>query len=178
MKKRPSKKDKVLLEDYLHLLHSRQTLHLTINQLNQVIRIHGFKKIHHAPKKVLVEAVESLDLVDVPRSTLCDSVSAFAAVALEDVVADLAELKWQECCVTSVERISLSEGKSVLPASSDQSFGFGRQSKRMDETRDLIPENFQGRLKPTKMVPKRKKSKVAALDSVASAVDSASLASC
>ncbi|XP_068495999.1 uncharacterized protein [Phaseolus vulgaris] len=177
MKKRPSKKDKVLLEDYLHLLHSRQTLHLTINQLNQVIRIHGFKKIHHAPK-VLVEAVESLDLVDVPRSTLCDSVSAFAAVALEDVVADLAELKWQECCVTSVERISLSEGKSVLPASSDQSFGFGRQSKRMDETRDLIPENFQGRLKPTKMVPKRKKSKVAALDSVASAVDSASLASC
>ncbi|XP_068483976.1 uncharacterized protein [Phaseolus vulgaris] len=178
MKKRPSKKDKVLLEDYLHLLHSRQTLHLTINQLNQVIRIHGFKKIHHAPKKVLVEAVESLDLVNVPRSTLCDSVSAFAAVALEDVVADLAELKWQECCVTSVERISLSEGKSVLPASSDQSFGFGRQSKRMDETRDLIPENFQGRLKPTKMAPKRKKSKVAALDSVASAVDSASLASC
>ncbi|KAL9297793.1 hypothetical protein ACSQ67_023689 [Phaseolus vulgaris] len=50
IKKRPSKKHKVWLEDYLHLLHSRQTLHLTINQLNQVIRIHGFKKIHHAPK--------------------------------------------------------------------------------------------------------------------------------
>jgi len=48
----------------------------------------------------------------------------------------------------------------------------------MDEIHDLIPEDFQGRLKPTKMVPKRKKSKVAALDSVASAVDSASLASC
>ncbi|XP_047177946.1 uncharacterized protein LOC124844973 [Vigna umbellata] len=77
MKKRPSKKDKLWLDDYLHLLHSRQTLHLTINQLNQVIRIHGFKKIHHAPKKVLVEAVESLDLVDVPRSTLRDNVSTF-----------------------------------------------------------------------------------------------------
>ncbi|XP_027911590.1 uncharacterized protein LOC114170307 [Vigna unguiculata] len=178
MKKRPSKKDKLWLEDYLHLLHSHQTLHLTINQLNQVIRIHGFKKIHHAPKKVLVEAVEAVDLVDVPRSTLRDSVSAFAAVALEDVLADLAELKWQECCVTSVERISFSEGKSVLPASSDESFRVTSKSKRMDEIRDLIPEDFRRSLKPAKMVPKRKRSKVPALDSVASTVDSASLASC
>ncbi|KAL3017190.1 hypothetical protein AAZX31_06G261300 [Glycine max] len=49
-KKRASKNKKRCLEDYLHLVHSRQTLHLTMNQLNQVIRIHGFKKIHHAPK--------------------------------------------------------------------------------------------------------------------------------
>ncbi|WVZ03578.1 hypothetical protein V8G54_024384 [Vigna mungo] len=191
MKKRPSKKDKLWLDDYLHLLHSRQTLHLTINQLNQVIRIHGFKKIHHAPKvlfslklypkfllKVLVEAVESLDLIDVPRSTLRDGVSAFAAMALEDVLADLAELKWQECCETSVERISFSEGKSVLPASSDESFRVTSQSKRMDKIRDLIPEDSLRSLKPTKMVPKRKRSKVPTLDSVASTVDSASLASC
>ncbi|XP_014524412.2 uncharacterized protein LOC106780631 [Vigna radiata var. radiata] len=172
MKKRPSKKDKLWLDDYLHLLHSRQTLHLTINQLNQVIRIHGFKKIHHAPKKVLMEAVESLDLVDVPRSTLRDSVSPFAAVALEDVLADLAELKWQECCGTSVERISFSEGKNVLPASSDESFRVTSQSKRMDKIRDLIPEDSRRSLKPTKMMPKRKRSKVA------STLDSASLASC
>ncbi|XP_022632772.1 uncharacterized protein LOC106780626 isoform X2 [Vigna radiata var. radiata] len=185
MKKRPSKNDKVWLEDYLHFLHSRQTLHLTMNQLNQffflllsqVIRIHGFKKIHNAPK-VLVEAVESLDLVDVPRSTLRDSVSAFAAVALEEVVADLAELKWQECCVTSVERISFSEGKSALPASSDESFRVTSLSKSMDEVRNLIPEDSRRSLKPTKMVPKRKRSKVPASDSVASTVDSASLASC
>ncbi|WVZ02818.1 hypothetical protein V8G54_023624 [Vigna mungo] len=178
MKKRPSKNDKVWLDDYLHFLHSRQTLHLTMNQLNQVIRIHGFKKIYNAPKKVLVEAVESLDLVDVPRSTLRDSVSAFAAVALEDVVVDLAELKWQECCVTSVERISFSEGKSVLPASSDESFRVTSQSKSMDEVRNLIPEDSRRSLKATKMVPKRKRSKVPAPDSVVSTVDSASLASC
>jgi len=125
-----------------------------------------------------VEAVESLDLVDIPRSTLRDSVSAFAAMSLEDVVADLAELKWQECCITSVERISLSEGKSVLPASSDQSFRAGGESKRMNEIRDLIPEDFRGSLKATKMVPKRKRSQVPTLHSVASTVDSASLASC
>jgi len=35
-KKRVWKKEKVWVEEYLHLLHSRQTLHLTINQLNQV----------------------------------------------------------------------------------------------------------------------------------------------
>ncbi|KAG5033139.1 hypothetical protein JHK85_017121 [Glycine max] len=137
-KKRASKNEKLCLEDYLHLVHSRQTLHLTMNQLHQVIRIHGFKKIHHAPKvfvsrncktlsrfsaqKVLVQAVESLDLVDLPQSKVSESVSAFAAVALEDVVGDLGELSWQECCVTSVEKISISDSQSVFPAAcSDQS---------------------------------------------------------
>ncbi|KAH1247869.1 hypothetical protein GmHk_06G017671 [Glycine max] len=115
-KKRASKNEKLCLEDYLHLVHSRQTLHLTMNQLHQVIRIHGFKKIHHAPKKVLVQAVESLDLVDLPQSKVSESVSAFAAVALEDVVGDLGELSWQECCVTSVEKISISDSQSVFPA--------------------------------------------------------------
>ncbi|TKY66772.1 hypothetical protein E2542_SST09661 [Spatholobus suberectus] len=183
-KKRPSKNDKLCLEDYLHLLHSRQTLHLTMNQLNQVIRIHGFKKIHHAPKKVLVDAVESLDLVDLPRSTLRESVSAFAAVALEDAVADLGELNWQECCVTSVEKLSFCDGRSAFPAaSSDQSIRVkshlqAQKTKRMDEIRDLIPEAFRRSLKATKMVPKRKRSSICALDSVASNVDSASLASC
>ncbi|XP_029130733.1 uncharacterized protein LOC109815941 isoform X2 [Cajanus cajan] len=169
-KKRPSKSDKLCLEDYLHLLQSRQTLHLTMNQLNQ---------------KVLVDAVESLDLVDLPRSTLRESVTAFAAVALEDVVADLGELNWQECCVTSVEKVSFGDGQSAFPASSDQSLRVmshtqsqAQRSKRIDEIRDLIPEAFRRSLKAAKMVPKRKRSSVPALDSVASNVDSASLASC
>ncbi|KAK7312866.1 hypothetical protein VNO77_37068 [Canavalia gladiata] len=184
-KKRPWKNDKLCLDDYLHLLQSRQTLHLTMSQLNQVIRIHGFKKIHHAPKKVLVDAVESLDLVDLPRSTLSENVSAFAAVTLEDVVADLSELNWQECCVTSVEKLCFYNGQSLLSASSDQSLGVvnhsqpqTQKSKRTDEIDDLIPESFQRSLKATKMVPKRKRSGVRALDSVTSTVDSASLASC
>ncbi|KRH55749.1 hypothetical protein GLYMA_06G277900v4 [Glycine max] len=183
-KKRASKNEKLCLEDYLHLVHSRQTLHLTMNQLHQVIRIHGFKKIHHAPKKVLVQAVESLDLVDLPRSTVSESVSAFAAVALEDVVADLGELSWQECCVTSVEKISFSDGQSVFPAAcSDQSLRVvnhslsqAQKENRIDETRNPIPEASSKDLKPTKMVLKRKRSNLR--DSVASTLDSASLASC
>ena len=35
-KKRPAKNEKLCLQDYIHLLHSRHTVHLTINQLNQV----------------------------------------------------------------------------------------------------------------------------------------------
>ena len=183
-KKRASKNEKLCLEDYLHLVHSRQTLHLTINQLNQVIRIHGFKKIHHAPKKVLVQAVESLELVDLPRSTVSESVSAFAAVVLEDVVADLGELSWQECCVISVEKISFSDGQSVFPAAcSDQSLRVvnhslsqAQKENRIDETRNPIPEASSKDLKPTKMVLKRKRSNLR--DSVASTLDSASLASC
>ncbi|KHN33961.1 hypothetical protein glysoja_036768 [Glycine soja] len=182
-KKRASKNEKLCLEDYLHLVHSRQTLQLTMNQLNQVIRIHGFKKIHHAPK-VLVDIVELLDLVDLPRSTVSESVSAFAAVALEDVVADLGELSWQECCVISVEKISFSDGQSVFPAAcSDQSLRVvnhslsqAQKENRIDETRNPIPEASSKDLKPTKMVLKRKRSNLR--DSVASTLDSASLASC
>lgn len=135
-------------------------------------------------QKVLVQAVESLDLVDLPRSTVSESVSAFAAVVLEDVVADLGELSWQECCVISVEKISFSDGQSVFPAAcSDQSLRVvnhslsqAQKENRIDETRNLIPEAFRKDLKPTKMVPKRKRSNVR--DYVASTLDSASLASC
>ncbi|KAK7252102.1 hypothetical protein RIF29_35826 [Crotalaria pallida] len=106
-KKRTVKCEKLYLEDYLHFLLSRQTTQLTMAQLNQIIRIHGFKKIHHAPKKVLADAVETLDAVDLPRSTLSqNNVSAFAVLTLEDVIADLNELNWQECCVTSLEKLS------------------------------------------------------------------------
>lgn len=132
-----------------------------------------------------MDAVESLDLVDLPRSTVRENVSAFAAVALEDVVADLGELNWQECCVTSIEKISFSRGQSVFPASSDHSLRVMSHSepqpqtmKRFEETRHLIPEAFRRSLTPAKMVPKRKRSNLGTLDSVASTVDSASLASC
>ncbi|RZC28855.1 hypothetical protein D0Y65_000716 [Glycine soja] len=73
-------------------------------------------------QKVLVQAVESLDLVDLPQSMVSESVSTFVVVALEDVVADLGELSWQECCMTSIEKISFFDGQSMfLAACSDQS---------------------------------------------------------
>uniref|UniRef100_A0A2N9J512 DUF7787 domain-containing protein n=1 Tax=Fagus sylvatica TaxID=28930 RepID=A0A2N9J512_FAGSY len=68
--------------------------------------MHGFKKIHKVPKKVLTDAVHTLDLVDPSRSTLNDNVSCLAFVALEDVMSDLNDLNWQECCVTSIQTLN------------------------------------------------------------------------
>ncbi|KAE9620713.1 hypothetical protein Lal_00019530 [Lupinus albus] len=180
-KKRTSKNEKLCLDDYLPFLHSRQTFHLTMNQLNQIIRIHGFKKIHHAPKKALSDAVETLDLVDLSRSTLNENVSAFAILSLEDVIADLSELNWQECCVTSLEKLS-TWNESFFPGSSNQNNTtfqladhFESQKTHLTpKTLHLTPRSRI--LKATKMVPRRKRSNIHSGDG--STVDSVSLASC
>lgn len=54
---------------------------------------------------MLTDAVKTLDLVDPSRSTLNESVSSLEFVALEDVIADLNHLNWQECCVTSIQTL-------------------------------------------------------------------------
>ena len=57
-------------------------------------------------QKVLTDAVNTLDLVDPSRSTLNDNASCFAFVTLEDVILDLCDLNWQECCVTSIQTLN------------------------------------------------------------------------
>ncbi|XP_045812300.1 uncharacterized protein LOC123906439 [Trifolium pratense] len=175
-KKRTAKNDKLCLEDYIHLLHSRHTIDLTMNQLNQVIRIHGFKKIHHVPKKVLTDAVDALDLVDLPRSTLSENVSAFAVLTVEEAVADLGDLNWSECCVTSVQKFGCCDDQRSFPVSLDKSVAVVNHSQ--SQSGGLIPETFKRRLEATKMVPRRKRGSIQALYSSTSIVDSASLASC
>ncbi|RHN61830.1 hypothetical protein MtrunA17_Chr4g0040871 [Medicago truncatula] len=171
-KKRPAKNEKICLEDYIHLLHSRHTVDLTMNQLNQVIRIHGFKKIHHAPKKVLTDAVDAIDLVDLPRSTLSESISAFAVLTVEEAVADLSDLNWQECCVTSIQKFGCCEDRRSFPASMDQNPGVANQSH--SQSRSLTPETFKRKLEAAKLVPRRKRSSIQSLQSSVSIVDSAS----
>lgn len=65
------------------------------------------------PQKVITDAVNTLDLVDPSRCTLKDNVSPLAFVALEDVIADLNDLNWQECCVTSIQ--TLNSWKDSVP---------------------------------------------------------------
>ncbi|AES89772.1 uncharacterized protein [Medicago truncatula] len=170
-KKRSAKNEKLCLEDYIHLLHSRNTNDLTMNQLNQVIRIHGFKKIHHAPKKVLTDAVDAIDLVDLPRSTLSESISVFAVLTVEEAVADLSDLNWQECCVTSIQKFGCCEDRRSFPALVDQ-------NQLQSQSHCLIPETSKRKLEATKLVPRRKRSSIQSLHSSASIVDSASLVSC
>ncbi|KAK4577773.1 hypothetical protein RGQ29_028050 [Quercus rubra] len=101
-----SRTEKVSLENYIDFVLSNKQIDLTVNFLNQIINMHGFKKIHKVQKKVLTDAVNTLDLVDPSRSTLNDNVSCFAFVTLEDVILDLCDLNWQECCVTSIQTLN------------------------------------------------------------------------
>ncbi|KAG5033146.1 hypothetical protein JHK85_017128 [Glycine max] len=185
-KKRASKNEKLCLEDYLHLVHSRQTLHLTMNQLHQVIRIHGFKKIHHAPKctesagasgGVAGSGGSAAVKGERERVGVCcggaggrgwGSRRAQLAGVLRDLRREDQHLRQPErvpCCLLRSE-----------PLRQNHSLSQARKENRIDETRNLIPEAFSKDLKPSKMVLKRKRSNLR--DSVASTLDSASLASC
>ncbi|CAN1240543.1 hypothetical protein LINGRAPRIM_LOCUS2774 [Linum grandiflorum] len=60
-------------------------------------------------QKVLTEALEDLDLMDLCRSTIqersSEISSSSALITLEELVDDLNKLDWQECCITSVEAL-------------------------------------------------------------------------
>ncbi|XP_073290657.1 uncharacterized protein [Primulina huaijiensis] len=98
-----TKKSKQLsVEDYLDFFDNRDTLHLTVSQLQQIIGMHGFRKII-TQKRNLIDIVSSMDLSDLRRSTLFNgSVSGDAPLALEEVIHDLKHLDWKECHVTSL----------------------------------------------------------------------------
>ncbi|CAK7346679.1 unnamed protein product [Dovyalis caffra] len=101
-------KSKISLEDYLQFFLSHKQFGLSANFLNQIILMHGFKKLHGVPKKVLSDAVDTIDLENLSRSTLKDKneISSGAFMNVEDIVADMNELDWQECCVTSIHTLN------------------------------------------------------------------------
>ncbi|XP_019095190.1 PREDICTED: salivary glue protein Sgs-3-like [Camelina sativa] len=80
----------------------------TISYLNQIIHMHGFRKLHKAHKKILGEVVDALDLIDPSRSTLnsVSSSSSSSSLTLDEVITDIEALKWQECCFTSLQIIN------------------------------------------------------------------------
>uniref|UniRef100_A0A2P2N3I3 DUF7787 domain-containing protein n=1 Tax=Rhizophora mucronata TaxID=61149 RepID=A0A2P2N3I3_RHIMU len=113
-KKKGKKNHKISLEDYLNFLQSSDSYGLTVNSLNQIISMHGFRRIFQAPKKVLSDAVCTLDLVDPSRSTLNDGgISSCAFLNLEDIAADLDDLDWGECCITAIRTVNSSNFKSA-----------------------------------------------------------------
>ncbi|PRQ50095.1 hypothetical protein RchiOBHm_Chr2g0129301 [Rosa chinensis] len=95
---------KMSLDDYLLLLQSGSHLHLTVSHLNQIISMHGYKKIHKVHK-----------LLNPCRSTLRDYISPFVTTKMDDVFADLSDLNWQDCCITSIHTLSSWEDQSPPP---------------------------------------------------------------
>ncbi|XP_054811139.1 uncharacterized protein LOC129312520 [Prosopis cineraria] len=185
-RKRPVKKDKLSLEDYLDFLHSLQAVDLSMNHLNQIIFIHGFRKLHKQTKKVLVDSVNALELMDLRRSTLSQSVSASATLALEDVIVDLNDLGWQECCVTSVYSLnSCTENSPPLDQKPQvtRHLQTSSRAKTSEKSMDanilsgLLPKASQNSRRARKMAPKRRRINGSDALDCASTMDSVSLAS-
>lgn len=110
-----TKKSKLLsVEYYLDFFDNRDAFHFTVNQLHQIIGMHGFKKFK-TQKRNLIDVVSAMELRDLRRSTTRsnDSVSGDARLALEEVINDLKHLEWKECHVTSL----LTQGAEVSAAS-------------------------------------------------------------
>ncbi|CAA7051197.1 unnamed protein product [Microthlaspi erraticum] len=99
---------KISLEEYVDFFVSDKSIDFTISYLNQIIHMHGFRKLHKTNKRTVGEAVDALDLLDLSRSTLKQiAVSPpSASPTLDEVITDIETLKWQECCLTSLEIIN------------------------------------------------------------------------
>ncbi|XP_058082123.1 uncharacterized protein LOC131230290 [Magnolia sinica] len=96
-------KRQVTLEEYVNFHENPQHPNLTIKCLLQIIRMHGFIKLHNRPKKDILDALNSIDMLIPPlRSTLNENISSNAYLSLDQVNKDLAALEWQECPVQSV----------------------------------------------------------------------------
>ncbi|XP_024989677.1 uncharacterized protein LOC112524189 [Cynara cardunculus var. scolymus] len=94
---------KLTLENYLLLEHLDV---IAPSILQKIIRMHGFNS-SKVPKIDLMDAVRSINLMDAQHSTLQnDGVSSHAFLSLKDVINDLSGLRWQECCITSLQTIN------------------------------------------------------------------------
>ncbi|KAF3627111.1 hypothetical protein FXO38_28153 [Capsicum annuum] len=89
------KSQKMTLEKYLDFVGSNKQLDLTVANLND---------------KVLADAVNTIELMDLRRSTLQEEISSEAFISLDEAINDLTRLNWQECCVTSLQTICFSNG--------------------------------------------------------------------
>ncbi|KAJ6306734.1 hypothetical protein OIU78_021947 [Salix suchowensis] len=99
------KKSKISLEDYLLFFQSHKQLGRTTHFLRQIIRMHGSSS--NGSKKVLIDVVDKIDLENLSRSTVKEKneISPCALMNMEDIVADMKMLDWQECCVTSIQSL-------------------------------------------------------------------------
>ncbi|KAL6286325.1 hypothetical protein ACE6H2_010715 [Prunus campanulata] len=125
---------KMSLEDYLLLIQSHSDLHLTAPDLNQIIGMHGYRKIHGVNKQRLSDAVSSMSLVQPARSTLKDGISPFAITAPEDVIAALNVLNWKECCVTSIETLSSSKHAHCSPPLTSPCYDVAKHNKHQQSS--------------------------------------------
>lgn len=120
---------RLTLEDYVFFFGSRSGKGLTIDLLNQIVFMHGFIKFHHSNKPVILDALNSVELLRPRRSTVSINAVApppsaaapsAAALSTEDVKRDIADLGWRECPIGSLLSVSAPSPvplATVLPGS-------------------------------------------------------------
>ncbi|KAJ0236070.1 Uncharacterized protein HA466_0260720 [Hirschfeldia incana] len=135
---------KIALEEYVDFINSGNSIDFTCSYLNQILHIHGFRKLHKSNKKTVGEAVDAVDLLDLSRSTLNQTsvVSSSASLTLDQVITDIEALKWQECCLTSLQIISSDEATPAVaaipkPKSNKRKIGNQTKKKKMRRASDL-----------------------------------------
>ncbi|XP_074563906.1 uncharacterized protein LOC141820479 [Curcuma longa] len=96
----------ITLEEYAGFFHNPHLRHLlSHNKLNQIINMHGFVKLHRWPKGLILNAIDSLDLMPPERSTVREQVKALAplkTLSLEEAKQGIDALGWQECPLGSI----------------------------------------------------------------------------
>ncbi|XP_026459674.1 uncharacterized protein LOC113360376 [Papaver somniferum] len=95
----------VTLENYISLLQNQDEQdQITIKHLNQILEMHGFYKIYKQ-QKVLVDAVNSIEVLLNPfRSTISEKISP-ASLTKEEIVNALSILDWKDCAVQRIESV-------------------------------------------------------------------------
>ncbi|CAH9139527.1 unnamed protein product [Cuscuta epithymum] len=113
---------KLTVDEYLNFIDTNRQLDLTAPQLREIIDMHGFKAMRSASKNSVLEAVASMELIQLGRSTLQQQQQqemrgnwnhAAAAADMKSVKQDLAALKWEECCVTSLHTTTFSDSHPI-----------------------------------------------------------------
>ncbi|XP_010931740.1 uncharacterized protein [Elaeis guineensis] len=97
-------KRKLTLEDYVYFLNNLDSPRLNLDQLNQIVFMHGF--IRFRTKKEILANVSGFDLMRPTRSTIRErGITSCAVLELEEVKDDIAAIGWQECPIGSLTTV-------------------------------------------------------------------------
>ncbi|KAJ4878906.1 Uncharacterized protein Rs2_35960 [Raphanus sativus] len=136
---------KITLEEYVDFMNSGNYIDFTCSYLNQILHINGFRKLHKSNKKTVGEAVDAVDLIDLSRSTLNQTSvsSSSASLTLDQVITDIEALKWQECCLTSLQIVNSDQVTRSVEAnipkqrSNKRKIGNQKKKRKMRRASDL-----------------------------------------
>ncbi|CAL4922323.1 unnamed protein product [Urochloa decumbens] len=102
---------RLTLEDYILFFTTRGGKGLNLHQINEIIYVHGFARLHRAPKPVMVDALRSVELMRPRRSTVplnatapppAAAQAAAAALSVDEIKRDIEDLGWRECPISSL----------------------------------------------------------------------------